>query len=231
MNMKDIEHGGFPNSETKTIGLVDAKVSRSRRKLQAMRKRVAAPKNLAAPAKAESQSGTGESSQGASESQPGTGESFQWTAERTCFPKPPIVKFVQLSANPKPSATEPIQKEKNMASITLTRSNTERKNPRLVIYNIEGRTGSVQFLSTLFGGSQDSQGNPPETLTLNGDIPDAKPREVKVQETKEQRKARLAALPKPTLAEKFQKSQERTEALRAKLAAMQAPAEGQSASM
>ena len=54
--------------------------------------------------------------------------------------------------------------------ITLVRSSAARKDPRLVIYNIEGRTGSVQFLSTLFGGTQTSQGNPPERMTLVGEF-------------------------------------------------------------
>jgi hypothetical protein len=39
-----------------------------------------------------------------------------------------------------------------MKNLTLGRSTAARKTNRLVIYKIEGRTGSVQFLSTLFGG-------------------------------------------------------------------------------
>ncbi len=35
-----------------------------------------------------------------------------------------------------------------METITLVRSTAPRKDQRLVIYNIQGRTGSVQFLST-----------------------------------------------------------------------------------
>jgi hypothetical protein len=100
--------------------------------------------------------------------------------------------------------------------LTLTRSTSPRKSQRLVIYNIEGRSGSVQFLSTLFGGDQKSIGNPPATLTLSGEFAEA--RVAKPKETKEERKARLAALPKPTLAEKVAKAEARAEALRAKLA-------------
>ena len=84
-----------------------------------------------------------------------------------------------------------------MDSITLVKSTAARKSQRLVIYGIEGRRGSVQFLSTLFGGDQHSQGNPPEKLTLTGTF--AKP------ESDEERKARLAARPKLTEAEKITK--------------------------
>lgn len=103
-----------------------------------------------------------------------------------------------------------------MADLKLVRSTADRKNKRLVIYNIEGRTGSVQFLSTLFGGDQNSQGNPPESLTLSGEF--AEPKAPKAKETPEERKARLAALPKPTLAEKVAKAEERAAKLREKLA-------------
>ena len=78
--------------------------------------------------------------------------------------------------------------------ITLVRSNSQRKNPRLVIFNIEGRAGSVQFFRTLF---QDAV---PAKLTLIGEF--APP---KVKETPEERKARLKALPKLTAAERVAK--------------------------
>src|SRR5580704_16036976 len=83
----------------------------------------------------------------------------------------------------------------NMDSITLVKSSAARKSQRLAIYNIDGRRGSVQFFSTLFGGDQHSQGNPHEKLTLTGTF--AKP------ESDEERQARLAARPKPTDAEKI----------------------------
>ena len=76
-----------------------------------------------------------------------------------------------------------------METITLTRSTAPRKDQRLVIYNIEGRKGSVQFLSTLFGSNQTAQGNPLPTLTLTGVF--APPPK---KETPEERKARLAAI-------------------------------------
>jgi len=105
--------------------------------------------------------------------------------------------------------------------ITLVRSSAARKDPRLVIYNIEGRTGSVQFLSTLFGGTQTSQGNPPERMTLVGEF--APPR---VKETPAERKARLALLPKLTPAEKIAKAEERLAKMKmALVAGSTAPAE------
>jgi hypothetical protein len=100
-----------------------------------------------------------------------------------------------------------------MKNLTLTRSTAPRKTARLVIYNIEGRTGSVQFLSTLFGGDQKTQGNPPATLTLTGEG-FAEPRQ---KETKEERKARLALLPKPTLQQKAASLRERLAKMEAKL--------------
>lgn len=133
----------------------------------------------------------------------------------------------QEAAGPKPAAQPPAGNgaARSMVNmdLVLTRSNVDRKNKRLVIYNIEGRTGSVQFLSTLFGGDQKSQGNPPEKLTLSGEF--AEPKQPKAKETPEERKARLAALPKPTLAEKVAKAEERAAKLREKLAKAQAPAE------
>lgn len=117
---------------------------------------------------------------------------------------------------PTPSAT---QEKHNMADLKLVLSKAARKSARLVIYNIEGRTGSVQFLSTLFGGGNKSQGNPPETLTLVGEFAEPKVKEPKVKLTPEERKARLASLPKLTLAEKVAKAEARMEKLRQKLAA------------
>jgi hypothetical protein len=90
----------------------------------------------------------------------------------------------------------PITKDDTM-DLNLIRSTAARKSQRLVIYTIEGRRGSIQFLSTLFGGDQHSQGNPPATLVLRGEF--AKP------ESDEERKARLAARPKLTEVEKIAK--------------------------
>jgi len=90
--------------------------------------------------------------------------------------------------------------------LTLTRSNAPRKDDRLVIFNIEGRTGSVQFLKTLF-----AKDGIPATLTLTGTF--APP---KAKETKEERKARLAAI---TPAMRLAKMEERVAKMKAKLAA------------
>ena len=108
--------------------------------------------------------------------------------------------------------------------LKLTLSPAPRKSKRIVIYNIEGRTGSVQFLSTLFGGSQTDGGNPPATLTLTGEFAEPKVAAPKVKETPEERKARLAAMPKLTLAEKVAKAEKRAAELREKLAKGTAPA-------
>ena len=91
--------------------------------------------------------------------------------------------------------------------INLTRSTAPRKDARLVIFNLEGRTGSVQFLKTLF--NQDAI---PATLTLTGEF--AAP---KVKETPAERKARLALLPKLTPAERVAKMEERLANMKAKL--------------
>lgn len=98
-----------------------------------------------------------------------------------------------------------------METLTLRRSTAARRDQRLVIYNIEGRTGSVQFLSTLFGGSQKDQGNPPERLTLTGTFAPPKPKE-----TAEERKARLAAI---TPEQRLAKLEQRVAKMKAKVAA------------
>ena len=132
-------------------------------------------------------------------------------------------------ANTETAAT-PSRRPMNMETLKLTISTAPRKSKRLVIYNIEGRTGSVQFLSTLFGGSQTDPGTPPASLELSGEFATPKPKAVpRASETPEERKARLAALPKLTLEEKVAKQEERTNALRAKLAAQKAAAEAAAA--
>lgn len=101
---------------------------------------------------------------------------------------------------------------RNVMDITLTKSNAPRKGDRLVIFNFgDGRRGSVQFQRSLFGDAI------PDSLTLVGEM--AEPKAPKAKETAEERKARLKALPKLTLAEKVAKAEERTAKLRAKLQA------------
>lgn len=112
----------------------------------------------------------------------------------------------------------------NHMDLTLKRSTAPRKDNRLVIYNFTDRAGSVQFLATLFGGTSKTPATPPDTLVISGEFAEAKPKVDKIKETKEERKARLAALPKPTLAEKVARAEKRTEELRAKLAKQAATA-------
>jgi hypothetical protein len=97
--------------------------------------------------------------------------------------------------------------------LTLVRSTTQRKNPRLVIFTIEGRPGSVQFFRALF--AKDAV---PARLRLTGEF--APP---KVKETPEERKARLKALPKLTPEQKLAKMEQRLAKMKAKLAAAPAP--------
>jgi len=97
--------------------------------------------------------------------------------------------------------------------ITLTRSTAPRKNPRLVIFTVEGRPGSVQFFRTLF-----PMNAVPERLTLTGEF--AAP---KVKETPAERKARLALLPKLTPAQRLAKMEERVAKMKAALNPAPAP--------
>lgn len=96
-------------------------------------------------------------------------------------------------------------------NVTLTRSNANRKDDRLVIYNYSDSKGSVQFLRSRFGETI------PDELVLSGEL--GEPKAPKEKETAEARKARLKALPKLTLAEKVQKAEERTAKLKAKMQA------------
>ena len=106
-------------------------------------------------------------------------------------------------------------------TLTLVRNDKPRKAGRSVIFNIEGRTASVAFPKSVFGA------NVPENIVVEGDF--SEPKAPRVPETKEERKARLAALPKLTLAEKIAKREAALEKMRAKLAADAAKASGASA--
>jgi len=92
--------------------------------------------------------------------------------------------------------------------ITFTRSDKTRKST-MAVYVAEGRSGSLRFAKSLFVGKQ-----APATLTLANDA-FAGPR---VKETPEERKARMALLPKLTLAEKIAKREKELMAMRSKLA-------------
>ena len=93
--------------------------------------------------------------------------------------------------------------------ITLVRSAAQPKNPRLVVFKIDGRPGSVQLYRTLF--AKDAV---PARLTLTGEFA-----EPKAKETPEERRARLKALPKLTPAERLAKMEERLAKMKARLAA------------
>jgi hypothetical protein len=117
-----------------------------------------------------------------------------------------------------PAAT----KEKKNMDVTLTLNKEPRKSKRIVIFN--GPLNSVQFLRTAFPGDKNTLEGVPETITVSGEFAEPKAKAEKIVETKEQRKARLAALPKLTLAEKVARAEKRAEELKAKLAKTQAPA-------
>ncbi len=140
------------------------------------------------------------------QAEPVKSESSEPIADSTCISPNEAVTLSQSTI------TQPHRSTKVM-DITLVKSNAPRKSDRLVIFNLEGRTGSVQFLKTLFGSSV------PATLTLSGEFAEPKIKVAKVAETKEERKARLAAVLKPTLAERVARAEERTAKLKAKLQA------------
>lgn len=115
--------------------------------------------------------------------------------------------------------------EKTM-NISLTKSTAARKDDRLVIFNFkDGRAGSVQFLRSAFPEVI------PDEISMSGEFAEPKVRVPKEKETPEQRKTRLAALPKLTLAEKLQRAEERTAKLREKVAKAGSAPAGDSATV
>ena len=116
----------------------------------------------------------------------------------------------QPVANPAPGDGQTARPKEKPMTVNLVLAPKQRKSKQIVMFNIEGRRGQVQFQRSLFGESV------PESLILDGDIAEpkaAKVRTPKVKLTPEER----AALPKPTLAEKVQKARERADKLAAKL--------------
>lgn len=101
-------------------------------------------------------------------------------------------------------------------ALTLTRNDKPRKNARVAVFNIEGRQTSVSLPKSLFEG-----GNAPDSLELNSAASFASAPVAKAKETPEERKARLAALPKLTLAQKIESREKQIVAMKAKLAASQ----------
>jgi len=103
-------------------------------------------------------------------------------------------------------------------AIALKRNDGPRKNARVAVFDVEGRKSAVTFPKSLFGD------NVPTDLMLQSDAPFAEVKAPKPQETKEERKARLAAMPKLTPEQKLAKLKERTAKLEAKLAKASEPA-------
>ena len=101
-------------------------------------------------------------------------------------------------------------------SITLTKSTKPRKSSS-VVYMGEGLRGGLRISKTAF-----IDGVAPDTFVVSSDV--FAPVKTKIVETKEQRKARLAALPRLTLAEKIAKREEALARDKKKLEAQQAKA-------
>lgn len=127
------------------------------------------------------------------------------------------VDSVQTSSDaamtPTSSQTNAAQERTHMATITLTLDPKVRKSTSLV-YNSPSIKGGVRIAKSAF-----TDGVAPATLDISADTFAAP----KVAETKEQRKARLAAAPKLTLAEKIAKREKQLDAMRAKAALQTSP--------
>ena len=100
-----------------------------------------------------------------------------------------------------------------MTTLKLTRSDKTRKT-LMVVFTVDGRPGSVRFAKSLFVDQQ-----PPATLSITDDT-FAGPRK---QETKEERKARLAAMPKLTTEQQLAKLEAKVAKMKATLAATTTP--------
>lgn len=116
-----------------------------------------------------------------------------------------------------PSVTSPqsaMMPQRKDTKVNLTLKGLD-KSGRNAVY-----TGAAISLRFPIGAFENK--TPPATLDMGGV---AGPKAPKVAETPEARKARLKAAPKPTLAERAAKAEERAASLRAKLAAASATAE------
>lgn len=118
------------------------------------------------------------------------------------------------------ATAEPVNKEnkimadETIQNINLSRSDKQRST-QMVVYTVDGRPGSVRFSKTLFV----NKAAPEKINAENFNTVFAGPRVPRAEETKEERKARIAAMPKPTAAEKVAR-------LEAKLAKLRAKVEG-----
>lgn len=104
---------------------------------------------------------------------------------------------------------ETLKESTHMDTVTLNRDNKTRRSTSIV-YTGTGFRGSVRVSKSAFLNAE-----APATLEVPTSWPLAQPKQ-KVTETKEERKARLASLPKPTLAEKIAKRESQLAALKAK---------------
>jgi hypothetical protein len=94
------------------------------------------------------------------------------------------------------------------APVLVSRNDSKRRSS-MIVYTAPGLKGSVRVSKSAFLNSE-----PPASLDLSG-WPVAT-KTAKAPETKEERKARLAAMPKLTLAEKIAKREEGLAKLKAK---------------
>lgn len=134
-------------------------------------------------------------------------------------PRPePVAESLTNSTEPASPAIPPGAAQAHTGAtmtVTLTRSKNPRKDTRVVIF--DGPLHAVQFLATAFPKDASGQRVIPETLTVEGAF--AEPQAPKAKETPEERKARLAAMPKLTPEQKLAKAKERLARLEAKVAA------------
>lgn len=117
----------------------------------------------------------------------------------TTVSSPAVTSDSPVSTNP--TGAQP------MADITFTRNTAARKS-LAEVYTAEGYPGSVRFSKTLFVNK-----TAPDSITISNPA-FAGPR---VKETKEERKARLKAMPKLTDAQKLEKIEAKAAKLRAKV--------------
>jgi hypothetical protein len=136
------------------------------------------------------------------------------TAEIPCTDAPTTgesVDTVAVSTNapvePAPGGTEGITKDRGIMELTFTKNVQERKS-QAEVYVAAGYPGSVRFSKTLFPAKVG-----PDAVTITADF-----RAPRKEETKEERKARLAAAPKPTLEQKIAAQEAKLAKLRAKAA-------------
>lgn len=141
----------------------------------------------------------------------GAVESAQGSAIQPAADTAPATEPAEEQAMSMAIETGPQAQAQEGAPTTLTHRPDARKRSNIVIFNFPDRKGSVQFLRTAFGDTI------PSTITVQA--PFAAPERRKELETKEQRKARLAALPKLTAEQKLAKARERVAKMEAKLAA------------